>query len=59
MQNWTPLWRGTKQTSTFAYLHIKIHNELLKNSKIEKYKKMNMTENKTDMSITKIYKYIF
>ena len=34
---------------------IKIHNEHLKNiHKIEKYKKLNMTEHKTDMNITKI-----
>ena len=32
---------------------IKIHNEHLKNiNKIEKYKKLNMTEHKTDINIT-------
>ena len=37
---------------------IKIHNEHLKNiNKIEKYKKLDMTEHKTDMNITKIDKY--
>ena len=35
------------------HLQIKIHNEHLKNiTKIEKYKKLNMTEHKTDMNIT-------
>ena len=33
---------------------IKMHNEHLKNiNKIEKYKKLNMTEHKADMNITK------
>ena len=37
---------------------IKIHNEHLKNiNKIEKYKKLNMTEHKTDINIPKIDKY--
>ena len=42
---------------------IKIHNEHLKNIKIEgknkiqKFNKLNMTEHKTDMSITKIDEY--
>ena len=36
---------------------IKIHNEHLKNiAKIEKYKKLNRTEHKTDVNITKIDK---
>ena len=35
----------------------KIHNEYLKNiNRIEKWKKLNMTEHKTDMNITKIGK---
>ena len=35
----------------------KIHNEHLRNfNKIEKYKKLNMTEHKTDIKITKIDK---
>ena len=35
------------------HLQIKIHNEHLKNiTKIEKYKKLIMTEHKTDMNIT-------
>ena len=35
------------------HLQIKIHNEHLKNiTKIEKYKKLNMTEHKTNMNIT-------
>ena len=34
---------------------IKIHNEHLKNiNKIEKYKKLNLTEHTTDMNFTKI-----
>ena len=37
---------------------LKIHNEHLKNiNKIEKFKKLNMTEHKTDMNITNIEKY--
>ena len=37
---------------------IKIHNEHLKDiNKVEKYKKLNMTEQKTEMTITKIDKY--
>ena len=37
---------------------IKIHNEDLKDIiKIEKYKKLNMMEHKTDINITKINKY--
>ena len=37
---------------------IKIRNEHLKNiPKVKKYKKLNMTEHKTDMNITKIKKY--
>ena len=36
------------------YSQIKIHNEHLKNiNKIENFKKLNMTEHKTDMNITK------
>ena len=37
---------------------IKIHNEHLKNiNKVQKYKKLNMTEQKTEMSIAKLDKY--
>ena len=37
---------------------IKIHNEHLKNiNKMEKYKKLNMTEHQTDINITKFDKY--
>ena len=37
---------------------IKIHNEHLKSiNKIEKYKKLNMTEHQTDTNITKFDKY--
>ena len=37
--------------------HTKIHNEHLKDiTKIEKHKKLNMTEHKTHMKITKIDK---
>ena len=37
---------------------IKIHNEHLKNIiKINRYKKLTMTEHKTDMNMTKIEKY--
>ena len=37
---------------------IKIHNKHLKNdNKIEKYKKLNMTEHKVDMNITKTDKH--
>ena len=38
-------------------LQFKIHHEHLKNvNKIKKYKKLNMTEHKTDMIITRIEK---
>ena len=38
-------------------LQFKIHHEHLKNvNKIKKYKKLNMTEHKTDMIITRIKK---
>ena len=41
-----------------VHSQIKIHNEKMKNiNKIEKYKRLNMTEHKTDMNITKIDKY--
>ena len=37
---------------------VKIDNEHLKNiNKIEKYRKLNMTEHKTDMNITKTEKF--
>ena len=40
------------------HLQIKIHNEHLKNiDKIEKYRKLNMSEPKADMNITNIDKY--
>ena len=40
------------------HTHIKIHKEHLKNiTKIKKYRKLSMTEHKTDMNITKIVKY--
>ena len=40
------------------HTQIKIDNEHLKNiNKIQKYKKLNMTEHKTDMNITNIEKY--
>ena len=40
------------------HLQIKIHNKHLDNmNKIEKYKKLNITEHTTDMNITKIDKY--
>ena len=46
-----------KDKNKQAHSQIVVHNEHLKIiNKIKKYKNLNMTEHKTDMSITKIYK---
>ena len=52
--------KHTTDEDKYNQIHskIKIHNEHLKNiNEIEKYKKLNMTEHKTDMNNTKIEKY--
>ena len=47
-----------KKKNNQIHLQIKIHNEHVNNiNKICKYKKLNMTEHKTDMNITKIDRY--
>ena len=47
-----------KDKNKQIHSQIKTHNKHLKNiTKIEKYKKLNMAEHKTDMYITKIDKY--
>ena len=47
-----------KDKNNQIHLQIQIHNECLNNiNKIGKYKKLNMTEHKTDMNITKTDKY--